>query len=40
MVFDFIVLVLTGYKLCNPAVVRSKLVVLIFNDGLVYFLIA
>ena len=40
MVFDFVVLMLTGYKLCNPAAARSKLVVLIFSDGLVYFIIA
>jgi hypothetical protein len=40
MVFDFIVLILTGYKLFQPAAGRSRLVVLIFNDGLVYFVIA
>jgi len=40
MVFDLIVLVLTGYKLLYPAVGPSKLVALIFNDGLVYFAIA
>jgi hypothetical protein len=40
MVFDFVVLILTGYKLFAPAAGRSKLVVLIFNDGLVYFVIA
>ena len=40
MVFDFIVLMLTGYKLFQPAAGRSRLVVLIFNDGLVYFAIA
>jgi hypothetical protein len=40
MVFDFIVLTLTGYKLFQPAAGRSRLVVLIFNDGLVYFVIA
>jgi len=40
MVFDFVVLILTGYKLLYPAAGRSKLVVLIFNDGLVYFAIA
>ena len=38
MVFDFVVL--TGYKFFSPAAGRSKLVVLIFNDGLVYFVIA
>jgi len=40
MVFDFIVLILTAYKLFQPAAGRSRLVVLIFNDGLVYFAIA
>ena len=40
MVFDFVVLILTGYKLCNANVARSRLIVLIFNDGLVYFIIA
>jgi len=40
MVFDFVVLILTGYKLLNPAAGRSRLVELIFNDGLVYFAIA
>ena len=40
MVFDFIVLVLTGYKLLYPAVGPSRLVALIFNDGLLYFMIA
>lgn len=40
MCFDFVVLILTGYKLFQPAAGRSRLVVLIFNDGLVYFAIA
>ena len=40
MCFDFVVLVLTGYKLFQPSTGRSRLVVLIFNDGLVYFAIA
>ena len=40
MVFDFVVLILTAYKLLYPAVSRSRLVVLIFNDGLAYFAIA
>ena len=40
MVFDFVVLMLTAYKIYNPAVHRSKLIVLIFTDGLVYFAIA
>jgi hypothetical protein len=33
-------LILTGFKLFQPAAGRSRLVVLIFNDGLVYFVIA
>ena len=40
MVFDFVVLILTAYKLFYTAAGRSRLVVLIFNDGLVYFVIA
>ena len=40
MVFDFVVFILTGYKLIYPAAGRSRLVVLIFNDGLVYFAMA
>jgi hypothetical protein len=40
MVFDFVVLILTAYKLVYPATGRSRLVVLIFNDGLIYFVIA
>lgn len=40
MAFDFLVLVLTGYKLLNPTGGRSRLVELIFNDGLIYFVIA
>ena len=40
MAFDLVVLILTGYKLFQPATGRSKLVVLIFHDGLVYFAIA
>ncbi|KAF8155568.1 hypothetical protein B0H34DRAFT_659025 [Crassisporium funariophilum] len=40
MVFDFIVLSLTAFKLLYPATGRSKLVELIFNDGLIYFIIA
>ncbi|KAH0826678.1 hypothetical protein J3R83DRAFT_5066 [Lanmaoa asiatica] len=40
MVFDFTVLCLTGWKLAFPANGRSKLITLIFGDGLIYFLIA
>jgi len=40
MVFDFIVLFLTAFKLLYPPNGRSKLVELIFNDGLIYFVIA
>ena len=40
MAFDFIVLILTAYKLIYPATGRSRLVELIFNDGLIYFAIA
>jgi len=40
MAFDFVVLLLTGYKLFQPSAGRSRLIVLIFNDGLVYFAIA
>ena len=40
MAFDFVVLILTTYKLIYRATGRSKLVELIFNDGLVYFAIA
>jgi hypothetical protein len=40
MVFDFFVLMLTGYKLFHPAVGGSRFVVLIFNVRLVYFAIA
>ncbi|TFK26090.1 hypothetical protein FA15DRAFT_667769 [Coprinopsis marcescibilis] len=40
MSFDFLVLCLTAYKLFNPASGRSRLVELIFNDGLIYFLVA
>ena len=41
MVFDFVVMILTGYKLFEPAGTgSSRLVILIFNDGLVYFAIA
>ncbi|KAH7925423.1 hypothetical protein BV22DRAFT_1011188 [Leucogyrophana mollusca] len=40
MAFDFLVLCLTGWKLAFPANGRSKLIKLIFGDGLIYFLIA
>ncbi|KIJ62162.1 hypothetical protein HYDPIDRAFT_176691 [Hydnomerulius pinastri MD-312] len=40
MIFDFTVLCLTGWKLAFPASGRSKLIKLIFGDGLIYFLIA
>ncbi|KAG9313367.1 hypothetical protein JVU11DRAFT_5683 [Chiua virens] len=40
MVFDFTVLCLTGWKLAFPANGRSKLINLVFGDGLIYFLIA
>ena len=40
MVFDLVVLSLTAFKLIYPNNNRSKLVELIFNDGLIYFIIA
>jgi len=40
MIFDFTVLCLTAYKLLFPAGGKSRLVSLIFNDGLIYFVIA
>lgn len=40
MAFDFTVLCLTGWKLAFPANGRSKLIKLIFGDGLIYFAIA
>ncbi|KAJ2933068.1 hypothetical protein H1R20_g4045, partial [Candolleomyces eurysporus] len=40
MSFDFLVLFLTAYKLFQPNSGRSKLVELIFSDGLIYFVIA
>jgi hypothetical protein len=40
MAFDFIVLCLTGWKLAFPSGGRSRLVTLIFGDGLIYFLVA
>ncbi|KAJ7269624.1 hypothetical protein C8J57DRAFT_1508781 [Mycena rebaudengoi] len=40
MAFDFTVLSLTAYKLVLPTGGKSGLVTLIFNDGLIYFVIA
>jgi hypothetical protein len=40
MVFDLVVLSLTAFKLLSPPSGRSRLVELIFNDGLIYFVIA
>ncbi|KAF9482277.1 hypothetical protein BDN70DRAFT_930114 [Pholiota conissans] len=40
MCFDFLVLCLTAFKLLYPKTGRSRLVELIFNDGLIYFLLA
>ena len=40
MAFDFVVLCLTGWKLAFPANARSRLVTLIFGDGLIFFVIA
>lgn len=40
MAFDFLVLCLAGWKLAYPAGGRSKLIKLIFGDGLIYFVIA
>ncbi|EIW78634.1 hypothetical protein CONPUDRAFT_167603 [Coniophora puteana RWD-64-598 SS2] len=40
MVFDFLVLCLTAWKLAFPANGRSRLVGMIFGDGLIYFVIA
>lgn len=40
MTFDLVVLCLTGIKLASPASGRSKLVSLIFGDGLIYFMVA
>jgi len=40
MSFDFIVLCLTAYKLAFPTGGKSRLVTLIFRDGLIYFVIA
>lgn len=40
MAFDFMVLTLTAWKLAFPKGGRSRLVEMIFGDGLVYFLVA
>jgi len=41
MTFDFIILTLTGAKLVQPnSRFRSKLVELVFKDGLIYFIVA
>ncbi|TRM62232.1 hypothetical protein BD626DRAFT_404195 [Schizophyllum amplum] len=40
MTFDFTVLCLTAWKLIFPAGGRSRLISLIFNDGLIYFVVA
>lgn len=40
MTFDFIVLCLTAWKLAFPSGGRSRLITLIFGDGLIYFLVA
>ena len=40
MAFDFLVLCLTAWKLAFPSGGRSKLITLIFGDGLIYFLVA
>jgi hypothetical protein len=40
MAFDFTVLSLTAFKLILPTGGKSHLVRLIFNDGLIYFVMA
>ena len=40
MAFDLVVLCLTAWKLAFPSGGRSRLVTLIFADGLIYFLVA
>ncbi|KAF9653478.1 hypothetical protein BDM02DRAFT_3182499 [Thelephora ganbajun] len=40
MAFDFLVLCLTAWKLAFPSGGRSRLITLIFGDGLIYFLVA
>jgi len=40
MAFDFVVLILTGFKLLRPLGTKSHLVDMMFADGLYYFIIA
>lgn len=40
MVFDFTVLILTAFKLIRPSGTKSRLVNMMFSDGLYYFIIA
>ncbi|TDL25128.1 hypothetical protein BD410DRAFT_889106 [Rickenella mellea] len=40
MAFDLLVLCLTAWKLVFPGTGRSRLVSLIFNDGLIFFFVA
>jgi hypothetical protein len=40
MIFDLIVLSLSAMKLAAPKETRSKLMTLVFADGLIYFLVA
>ena len=42
MCFDFFVLVMTAFKLAFPAVrqKQSRIVQLIFTDGLIFFIVA
>lgn len=42
MVFDFIIMSLTAYKLwySNRGMQRSRMVKLLFKDGLIYFIVA
>lgn len=40
MTFDLLVLCLTAWKLAYPGGGRSKLITLIFGDGLIYFVVA
>jgi len=40
MSFDFIVLLLTGFKLVHSSAAKSQLVTMIFKDGLSYFIVA
>jgi len=40
MCFDFIVLVLNAYKLVGSSLGSSKIAKMIFEDGLIFFIIA